>query len=76
MSEKRTSRTYIYNLHYFVDEKKISSVIKNIKKSLGTNSIKKTNDDGIYYGFNGDCKKRIIEYLIKKKIVEKKDIMK
>ncbi len=72
VKEKRASRTYVLNLeHYVNDPVKLELLLKNIKKSMGTGCIKKETEFGLGYGFNGDLKNRIIQYLIENEIVTK-----
>lgn len=67
--EKKTSRTYIYNLDKHLSEKEIKSIIKSIKQSLGTSCSYKETEFGMGYGFCGDFKKKIIDYLLTKNIL-------
>jgi translation initiation factor 1 (eIF-1/SUI1) len=68
--EKRTTRTYIYNLeHYVTDPVHLEALLVKLKRSLGTGCIQKNTDFGMAYGLNGDCRKRIVRYLLNKKIV-------
>ena len=72
IKEKRTSRTYIFNLdHYIKDDEKVKLLLISLKKTLGTACIKKENEFGVGYGFNGDFTARITQYLIDNKIVTK-----
>lgn len=64
-------RTYIYNLEFYVND--IKSVIKTIKKALGTSSHKMKDSE--VYGFNGDLEDKIIKFLVNKKIANKEDII-
>lgn len=75
--EKRTTRTYIYNLEHFIpDPKNLKGVLKVIKKALGTACTKKETEFGLAYGFNGDCKKRIADELINNGFVKVEDFKK
>ena len=78
MKEVKTSRTYIFGLHNYIQTKdKITDFVKNIKKSLGTSVIEKKDTDGnMVYGFAGDHMKYINELLIKKNICLQSDIKK
>lgn len=73
IKEKRAIRTYVLNLEqYITDKTKLETTLKNLKKSLGTACVKKeTEDEGVWYGFNGDLKIRITQYLVDNKIVPK-----
>ena len=72
LKEKKASRTYVLNLeHYVTDPAKLELLLKNIKKSMGTGCIKKETEFGLGYGFNGDLKNRIVQYLIDNEIVPK-----
>lgn len=64
-NEKRTSRTYIWNLEKFInDEKEINEVVKQLKKKLATSSICVKDEEGVRYGFQGDHKKILVKYLM------------
>lgn len=73
--EKKTSRTYIYNLGKFItDEKTLETVIKDLKKKLATSCIIKNEEGyGNVYGFQGDHKRTIVTYLINNKFVKEDD---
>lgn len=75
--EKRTTRTYIYNLEHFITDPDIlKTVLKKLKKSLGTACTKKDTEFGLAYGFNGDFRKRIAQELIASGIVSADDFKK
>jgi len=77
MKEIKTSRTYIYGLESYVKKEDITNFIKTLQKSLGTSSLKKQDDNNNnIYGFAGDHIDTIYNYIIKKKICSKKDIVK
>lgn len=70
--EKKTSRTYILGLDAFMaDEKDRDKMCKALKKKLGTGSIKVNNEGVTAYGFQGDHRERIKEYLVKNNIAPK-----
>jgi hypothetical protein len=53
--QKKTNRTMINGLHYFLNPEEIKSFGNKIKKRLGTGCIEKILDDGyIEIGFNGN----------------------
>lgn len=75
--EKRSTRTYIYNLDIFItDPNKLKTFLKKLKKSLGTSCTKKNTDFGLAYGFNGDLKSRIKHEIIKNNIATENDFLK
>jgi len=77
MKEIKTSRTYIHGLESYVKQEDIPNFIKTLQKSLGTSSLKKQDDDNNnIYGFAGDHIETIYDYIIKKKICSKKDVVK
>ena len=69
--EKRTSRTYIYNLrHHVGDDKTLEFILKDLKKKLATSCLKKETGKAEYYGFQGNNHAdKIKKYLLEKKIV-------
>lgn len=70
--------TQIYGLELF-NEIKCDEFIKDIKKSLGTNFIKRTDDKDptkIYYGFNGNHIDSIYDILTNKYKIDKSYISK
>lgn len=76
IKEKRATRTYVLNLdHFITDKTKLETTIKNLKKSMGTACVKRdskeTDGTGDWYGFNGDLKARITQYLTDNEIVPK-----
>lgn len=73
--EKKTSRTYIYNLGKFItEEKMLDSIIKDLKKKLATSCmIKNEKGYGNVYGFQGDHKKMIVTYLISNNLIKEED---
>lgn len=77
MKEIKTSRTYIHGLESYVKLEDIPIFIKTLQKSLGTSSLKKQDDDdNNIYGFAGEHIDKIYDYIIKKKICSKKDVIK
>lgn len=72
--EKRTSRTYIYNMeNYITEPEKLADIMKNIKKSLGTACTYKKTEFGKGYGFNGDLRTRIAKELIDTGMIKNED---
>lgn len=73
IKDKRALRTFVLNLeHYITDATKLETTLKNLKKAMGTSCVKEeTKDSGTWYGFNGDLKVRISQYLIDNQIVPK-----
>ena len=66
--QKKTTRTIINGLHYFLNPDEIKKFCVNIKKKLGTGCIETVTDDKtLEYGFNGNhiltLKKIFIEEL-------------
>lgn len=63
-NEKRTSRTYVWNLEKHIDDKKHrDKLVKELKKKLATSCIYLNDSDGSRYGFQGDHKNKLIKYL-------------
>ncbi len=86
--EKKTHRTYIYNLDKFVtDGKKVEEIISNLKKKvLATSCIEKEAEPGAgagagagavvggkIYGFQGEHGAKIKKYLIDNNFVKDTD---
>lgn len=73
--EKKTTRTYIYNLDKFIsDPKKLEDVISTLKKKvLATSCIEKDTDTGKIYGFQGIHEIKIKKYLIDNNYVQDSD---
>ena len=74
-AEKRTSRTYIYGLEKFIqDKKEVDTFCKGLKKKLATSCTEKEVDGHMVYGFQGDHQDKIKEHLVKSGIVKATDI--
>jgi translation initiation factor 1 (eIF-1/SUI1) len=72
--EKKTNRTYIYNLDkHITDQKKLEKIIKDLKNKLATSCLEKKEPIGTIYGFQGDHATKIKEYFIEKKILQQSD---
>lgn len=71
--EKKTSRTYIDGISGFLPEEKINELVKLIKKSIGTSSMKNPDEDS--YGFQGNHKDKIAKILIYAGIPENKIVI-
>jgi translation initiation factor 1 (eIF-1/SUI1) len=73
--EKKTTRTYIYNLDKFItDEKKLEDVITTLKKKiLATSCIEKNTETGKIYGFQGIHEVKIRKYLIDNNLAQETD---
>jgi translation initiation factor 1 (eIF-1/SUI1) len=71
IKEKKCTRTYILNLEQYIGDNDMESVLKDLKKNLGTSCVKKETEFGMGYGFSGDFKQRIVQYLIEKRNVPK-----
>lgn len=66
--EKKSSRTYIYGLEDFMEQKEIEKICKLLKKNLGT-GLHITEEEGKnIYGFQGNFIDKISEFLISKGI--------
>jgi hypothetical protein len=75
LKEKKTSRTYIDGLYYYLTEDEIQNHVKTLQKMLATSMIEKTNDEGKkYFGFSGSHIKAIYDYLVEAKICPSKEI--
>jgi len=73
--EKKTSRTYIIGLDKFMEVSEIDKLSKDIKKRLGTGSIKVEKDGTIAYGFQGDHREAIKKILSDRNLVPKEKIV-
>lgn len=74
--EKRTNRTYVYNLgKHITDEKTLAAVLKDLKKKLATSCLTRKDDNGNeFYGFQGNHHTVAIrQYLLDKKLVSEED---
>ena len=66
LKEKKTNRTYITGLEGFLIDSIIENITTDLKRRLGTGMLKK-NIEGIWmYGFQGDHRMAIKEYLVSK----------
>ena len=75
--EKRSTRTYLYNIETFIKEPdELKTFLKKLKKNLGTSCTKKKTEFGIAYGFNGDLQTRIKQEIIKNNIATENDFVK
>lgn len=63
LKEKKTNRTYIRGLEFFIKEN-LDKCVRDIKKSLGTGMNTKEIDGQIEYGFQGDHRDNIIKLLV------------
>ena len=71
--EKKTSRTYIIGLDGFMTPDEVKNFVIGAKKKLGTAILEKQDETfGTMYGFNGDHRSRIQEFLTAAKIPEEK----
>lgn len=76
-NEKRTNRTYIYNLEEYIRDPELLKVfLKKLKKNLGTSCTQKKTEFGVAYGFNGDQQQRIKQAIIDNKIATIDDFVK
>jgi hypothetical protein len=65
IKEKKTTKTYIFNLeHYVTDPAKLTAILTELKKLMGTSCTKKITEFGPGYGFSGDFQAKITQYLI------------
>jgi translation initiation factor 1 (eIF-1/SUI1) len=74
IKEKKSSKTYIFNLNkYIKDPAQLDTVLKTLKKSLGTSCTARDTEFGYGYGFGGDFSQKIKRYLIDNGYVNKED---
>ena len=77
MKEGRNSKTYVIGLDYYMKPDTHLNFCKDLqKKKLSTGMIKRMDDNKTTYVFAGDHRDKIIEELIKTKLVPKNEIKK
>jgi translation initiation factor 1 (eIF-1/SUI1) len=76
IKEPRSVTSYISGLEKFMNEEKIKELIKTLKTQLGTRSVTKEVTENRkthkIYGFGGDKRSEIKEYLMKSGIEDEK----
>lgn len=74
IKEKKSSKTYVFNLDKHIkDPAQLDTILKTLKKSLGTSCTARDTDFGHGYGFSGDFSQKIKKYLIDNGYVAKDD---
>lgn len=77
--QKRSSTTYIFGLDKFMTSENIKILTSHLKKMLGTQHIEREEQENKkkykIYGFSGDHRERIKQYLIEKNIADDEKIV-
>lgn len=71
---KKSSRTCVFGLEHFINEKQLADFCLDIKRKLGTGMAKIVEDEVVGYGFNGNHMEAIREILIKQFSIPKQKI--
>lgn len=65
MKDGKSHRTFVYNLEYYIPDKKVREQhIKKMQQQFGTSCAYKSTSFGNAYGFGGDFSAKIKEYLL------------
>lgn len=71
LKDKKSKRTFISGLQYFLSDDEIKNLVLVLKKKLGAGVSERESENGIEYGFQGDHLRKIKEMIMENAKVPK-----